>query len=127
MVRALAGEGGHDDLLPLRLKRLLRPQDVHRRDQPDEHVHQTFHYRHHRRRHRRQQLLHVLQKGRRDPVVDEFIDLAQRRVHVALNFRVVLQHVRDPAVDAHVIILRVVHDPDHALIQLRQQHREKRV
>ena len=127
MVRALAGEGGHDDLLPLRLKSLLRPQDVHRRDQPDEHVHQTFHHRHHRRRHRRQQLLHVLQKGRRDPVVDEFIDLAQRRVHVALNFRVVLQHVRDPAVDARVVILRVVHDPDHALIQLRQQHREKRV
>ena len=57
----------------------------------------------------------------------ELIDLAERRVDIALDLGVVFEDVRDPAVDAGIIRLRVVHDPDDALIQLRQQHGEERV
>ena len=127
MIRALRREQRDDDLLALRLKRLLRPQDIDRRDEADEEVHKALDKGDYGACERGQELLHVLQKRRGDPVVDELIDLAERRVDIALDLGVVLEDVRDPAVDAGIIRLCVVHDPDDALIQLRQQHGEERV
>ena len=125
MIGSLGREQGDDDFLALRLKCLLRPENIDRRDKADEEVHKALDKGDYGTGERGQQLLHVLQKRRGDPVVDKVVDFAERCIDVALDFGIILQNGRDPAVDTGIVCLRVVHDSDDALIQLRQQHGEE--
>ena len=125
MIGSLGREQGDDDFLALRLKCLLRPENIDRRDKADEEVHKALDKGDYGTGERGQKLLHVLQKRRGDPVVDKVVDFAERCIDVALDFGIILQNGRDPAVDTGIVCLRVVHDSDDALIQLRQQHGEE--
>ena len=127
MVCRRGPEHRDDQLLGLRLKNILRPEHVDRRHKADEQIRHALDDRDHGRGQRGQELLHVAQQARADPVAQEVVDLVEAHFHIILDLRVVVEQIVDPFLNASVIGLGVVDDTRHAVIQLRQQHGEKRI
>ncbi len=127
MICRLRFAGSNDHLLRLRLKGILRPENIDRRNQTDDEVRNRLDDRHYRRRERGKNLLHIAQKARLDPVFHIALHRVERPLDIRPDFRIVFEHIDRPFFQTLIVFRCAVDDAHHTLIELRHQHREKRI